>query len=129
MRVALFGGLGVIAQTLIFEVLGIWLGLLRPSLATLVGAEVGVLINFVLNNRYSFNDRAHAPLITKLARFHVVISGALFIQWFAVFCAESLTTNLWIVHGAYAAGILIAFVSNYTWYRLWVWRHHGDIVE
>jgi len=128
-RVAFFGGLGVIAQTIIFEALGVWLGVLRPSLATLLGAEVGVLINFALNNRYSFNDRTHAPLLTKLVRFHIVVSGALFIQWLCVFMAESYTENWWILHGAYVAGILLAFVSNYTWYRLWVWRHHGDIVE
>ena len=126
MRVAFFGGMGVIVQTIIFETLGIWLGLLRPSLATLLGAEFGIITNFFLNNRFSFNDRTHAPLSMRLLRFHAVVSGSLFIQWLCVFTAESLTANTWVIHGAYAGGILLGFASNYTGYRLWVWKHHEE---
>ena len=122
-RVALFGGMGVVAQTLVFELLGVWLGLLRPSLATLAGAEVGILLNFFLNNRFSFNDRSHAPFAARLVRFHLVVSGSLFIQWLFVFLAEP-TENFFIIHAAYVAGILLGFISNYTGYRLWVWKHH-----
>lgn len=124
LRVALFGAAGVVAQTLVFEVIGIWLGLLRPSLATLLGAELGIIINFWLNNRYSFRDRIHAPIWSRLLRFHIVVSGSLLIQWLCVFSAESLSTNFWVIQAAYVAGILIGFISNYTWYTLWVWRHH-----
>ena len=123
-RVALFGAAGVAGQTIVFEVLGIWLGLLRPSLATLAGAELGVIINFLLNNRYSFNDRLHAPVWSRLLRFHIVVSGSLFIQWLFVFVAESYTADFWVINGAYVAGILLGFISNYTWYTLWVWKHH-----
>lgn len=126
MRVAFFGGVGVIVQTVIFEILGIWLGLLRPSLATLLGAEFGIITNFSLNNRFSFNDRVHASLSARLLRFHTVVSGSLFIQWLCVFTAESLTASTWVIHGAYAGGILLGFISNYTGYRLWVWKHHGE---
>ncbi len=126
LRVAFFGGFGVVVQTIVFEIVGIWLGLLRPSLATLLGAEFGIITNFFLNNRFSFNDRAHAPLPMRLLRFHAVVSGSLFIQWLCVFTAESLTANTWVIHGAYAGGILLGFVSNYTGYKLWVWKHHEE---
>jgi len=126
MRVAFFGGFGVVVQTIVFEIVGIWLGLLRPSLATLLGAEFGIITNFFLNNRFSFNDRTHAPLPRRLLRFHAVVSGSLFIQWLCVFTAESLTSNIWVIHGAYAGGILLGFISNYTGYRLWVWKHHEE---
>ena len=126
MRVAFFGGFGGIVQTIVFEIVGIWLGLLRPSLATLLGAEFGIITNFFLNNRFSFNDRTHAPLPMRLLRFHAVVSGSLFIQWLCVFTAESLTANTWVIHGAYAGGILLGFISNYTGYRLWVWKHHEE---
>ena len=126
MRVAFFGGFGVVVQTIVFEIVGIWLGLLRPSLATLLGAEFGIITNFILNNRFSFNDRVHAPLPMRLLRFHAVVSGSLFIQWLCVFTAESLTSNTWAIHGAYAGGILLGFASNYTGYRLWVWKHHEE---
>ncbi len=125
-RVAFFGGMGVVVQTVVFEVLGIWLGLVRPSFATLIGAEFGVITNFFLNNRFSFNDRVHAPLPRRLLRFHLVVSGSVFIQWLFVFTAESLHANAWMIHGAYLAGILIGFISNYTWYRLWVWKHYEE---
>jgi putative flippase GtrA len=124
LRVMAIGAIGLSVQTVIFEILGIWLELLRPSLATLIGAEFGVVTNFFLNNRFSFNDRVHAPLYMRLLRFHLVVSGSLAIQWLCVFTAESFTSNVWIIHAAYATGILLGFVSNYTGYRLWVWRHH-----
>ena len=90
LRVAFFGGLGVLAQTVVFEIISVWLGLLRPSLGTVLGA------------------------------------GSIFIQWLFVFTAERLTTGLWWIHIAYAAGILVGFASNYTWYRLWVWRNRQE---
>jgi dolichol-phosphate mannosyltransferase len=125
LRVATIGFVGMSVQTMIFEILWIWLGVLRPSLATLVGAELGILTNFLLNNRYSFNDRAHAPLLLRLVRFHTVVSGSLVIQWIFVFTAESFTQNIWTIHMAYAAGIVIGFLCNYTGYRLWVWKHYS----
>lgn len=128
-RVAFIGGIGVCVQTVVFETLGIWLGILRPSLATLLGAELGVITNFILNNRFSFNDRFHAPLMTRLLRFHLVVSGSLFIQWLCLFATESFTSHPWILNGAYVAGILIGFISNYTGYRLWVWKHHDSAVS
>ena len=124
LRVAMFGAMGVIVQTIVFEVLGIWLGLVRPSTANIFGSEMGVLTAFVLNNRFSFNDRSHAPLLHRLLRFHIVVSGSLVIQWFCIYTTESWTDNFYIIHLAYAVGILVGFVFNYTGYRLWVWRHH-----
>lgn len=124
LRVAAIGFVGMSVQTAVFEVLWIWLEVLRPSLATLVGAEFGIITNFLLNNYYSFNDRLHAPLTTRVLRFHTVVSGSLAIQWISVFTAESFTQNIWIIHMAYAIGILVGFICNYTGYRLWVWRNH-----
>ncbi len=111
-------------QTGIFEVLGVWLELLRPSSASLIGAEAGVLTSFILNNRYSFGGHSHTPLISRLVRYHIVVSGSLAIQWFCLFITEQGSYGWIAIHGAYIAGILLGFVVNYTGYRLWVWRHH-----
>jgi putative flippase GtrA len=124
LRVAAIGGVGVVAQTLVFEILAFGLGVVRPSTATLIGAEFGIITNFLLNNRYSFNDRSHAPLPLRLVRFHLVIFFSVAIQWFCVFSAESMTADPWFLRAAYASGILLGFLSNYTGYRLWVWKHH-----
>jgi putative flippase GtrA len=116
----MFGGAGVLAQTAVFEI-GIWVLLLRPSVATLIGAECGILTSFILNNRFSF-AKHHHPVIHRLLRYHLVVSGSLFIQWLSVFVAESLTHNIWIIHGAYMVGIIVGFFFNYTGYRLFVWH-------
>ncbi len=124
-RVAAAGSMGVIAQTIVFEIFGIWLGLVRPSTAVLLGAELGIITNFILSNRYAFADRRHSPLVGRLVRFHIVIMGALVIQWLCVYLTETVTTNWFALHAAYAVGLLISFVYNYTGYRLWVWRRHA----
>src|SRR4051812_34153754 len=106
-RVAFFGGVGVIVQTAVFELLGIWLAIIRPSLATLLGAECGVITSFILNNAFSFADRNHGTLYGRIIRYHAVVSGSLFIQWLSVFIAESLHGGVVLLHGAYISGIII----------------------
>lgn len=120
---AMVGVVCVAVQTTVFEVVGIWLELLRPSSASLIGAEMAVLTGFVLNNRYSFSDRSNTPLWIKLLRYHMVVSGSLLIQWICIFSTEQVTDAWLPIHAAYIAGILLGFISNYTGYRLWVWRH------
>lgn len=126
LRVAFFGGMGVIVQTAFFEIVGIWLELLRPSTAVLIGAELGILTNFCLNHTFSFGGTAPAPLAVRLLRFHVVVSGSLVIQWLFVFSAESMDAGVWMLRAAYLAGIAVGFISNYTGYRLWVWKKHTE---
>jgi putative flippase GtrA len=123
LRVATIGIAGLLVQTLIFEILGFWLELVRPSTAVVIGAEFGIITNFLLNNRFTFYDHIHAPFLVRLLRFHLVVSGSLIIQWLFVFTSEHMTTNTLTLHGAYIIGVLIGFISNYTGYRLWVWRH------
>lgn len=127
LRVATIGIAGVLVQTAIFEVLGFWLELVRPSTAVVIGAEFGILTNFILNNQFAFHGNNHEPFIVRLFRFHLVVSGSLIIQWLCVFASERLTTNALALHGAYVIGILIGFISNYTGYRLWVWRHKKSL--
>ena len=125
-RVGLIGGIGLLVQTLTFETLAFWLHVLHPSTAVIIGAELGIITNFFLNNRYSFNDRSHAPLWHRLVRFHLVVSGSLLTQWLCVFLTEQVTHNFWWLHLAFIVGVGLGFVSNYTGYRLWVWKHHEE---
>lgn len=116
------GGIGVVVQTGIFEILGIWLELVRPSTAGIIGAEAGVLTSFILNNRFSFGSHRHTSIGARLARYHVVVSGSLLIQWTCLFIVEQGSYGWLAIHAAYVAGILLGFIFNYTGYRLWVWR-------
>lgn len=123
-RVFVIGGIGVAVQTAVFEIFGVLLSLAPLSSVAAVSAEIGVLTNFYLNNRFSFNDRQHGiSLVARLARFHLVVSGSIFLQWLFVFIAEHQTSSVLLIHGAYAAGIIVGFVWNYTLYLLFVWRH------
>lgn len=124
-RVLVVGGIGFIFQTAIFEYLGVYLKIVAPSTAVILGAEVGVLMNFFLNNRFSFGDVSHTiPLWMRLARFHIVVSGSLCIQWLIIFITQHVTAELFILHVAYVTGVAIGFISNYIGYRHWVWKHH-----
>ncbi len=126
LRVLVVGGIGFILQTVIFEYLGIYLKVLSPSTAVILGAEVGVLTSFFLNNRFSFGDLQHStlPLGKRLIRFHIVVSGSLSIQWIFMFVTQHVTTNFLILHAAYVSGVVVGFITNYAGYRHWVWKHH-----
>ena len=126
MRVLIIGGIGFIIQTALFELLSVYLKIVLPSTGVVIGGETAVLCNFYLNNRFSFTENAHktASLASRLLRFHLVVSGSIFIQWLFVFLTEHATANVLLINGAYVAGVIVGFVSNYTGYRLWVWKHH-----
>jgi len=128
-RVAFLGCIGVIVQTSIFETLSFWLKIMEPSTAVLVSAEFGILTSFFLNNRFTFDGHAKKPLLVRLLRFHIVVSGSLAIQWISIFIAEHTTTSFLIIQCAYIAGIVIGFISNYIGYSLWVWQHHESTTE
>lgn len=123
LRAAGSGAAGVLVQTLVFEVAGIWLGLVRPSTAVIIGAEFGIITNFLIANRYVFGDAPAGKWLTRLVRFHLVIAVSLCIQWLCVRMAELVTHDIFVIHAAYIAGILIGFAFNYMGYKLWVWKH------
>lgn len=123
-RAALMGVVGVVAQSIVFAIVGLWLALVRPSTAVLISTEIGLITNFYLNNRFSFAGNPHAPLLRRLMRYHTTVLGSFFCQWFFVFVAERMTTNMYALSAVYAAGVLVGFAISYTGYRLWVWKHH-----
>lgn len=122
-RTASVGVVGVGIQTAVFEIIGVYLQLVSLSTAALIGSEFGILSNFILNNYFSFHEHQR-PNVTRLAKFHLVVLGSVFLQWLFVFVAERMTHDLFIIHVAYGAGILLGFIWNYNWYRLWVWKKH-----
>lgn len=124
LRVVTIGGVGFVLQTIVFEVLGIRLHLVRPSTAAVMGGELAILSNFFLNERFSFRDRVAqaAPFISRFVRFHVVSAGSVAVQWILIFAAESLTGEPVILRTTYVAGVLLGFLINYAGYYFWVWR-------
>jgi dolichol-phosphate mannosyltransferase len=123
-RVLVIGSIGFLVQWLIIEQLSLQERLVAPSTAVLIGAELVILLNFVLNNRFSFHDRTEdsAPLIWRLVRFHVVASGSVAAQWLAMWGAEQMTTSVMLLRLAFIASIGLGFIINYAGYYFWVWR-------
>lgn len=119
----LVGCVALVVQTSIFEILAVLLQVSSPSTAVLLGAEGGVLTNFYINNKYTFSDRQHQiSKLSRLIRFHLVVSGSVFIQWLLVYLVEQTTESLLLIHVAYFTGLGIGFIWNYTLYNIIVWR-------
>lgn len=124
------GGVGFLFQLGIFELFAVYLQILSPSIATIIGAEVGIIINFFINDRISFGDRLHKlPLAQRFLRHQGVVLGAVFVQWLCVFTAEGLTNDWLLIHAALLGGIGLGFIWNYLWYHLYVWRRHAVPTE
>lgn len=128
LKIVLVGAAGLMAQTVVFELLAIIFQIMSASTATVIGGEFGLLTNFFLNERFSFRDRVNTADSTlyRLSKFHLVVAGSIFIQWLVVFTTEQFTSDLLYIHSAYAGGIILGFISNYTWYHLFVWKKHKE---
>jgi putative flippase GtrA len=125
-RVLVIGGIGALLQTLVFETLGIWLSIVSASTATVIGAVLAILSNFLLNERFSFHDAVdHAvPFYRRILKFYLVSSGSLAIQWVCVFIAEHISTNAIFLNAAFIVGVGIGFLFNYAGYYFFVWRRN-----
>lgn len=122
-RVLLIGLIGFVIQTIIFEVLGLRLSLVTPSVAAVTGAIFAILSNFLLNERFSFADRVRktSTASVRLAKFYLVSSGSVAVQWVLLSATEQLTADLLILRIVYVLGVLIGFVTNYLGYYFFVW--------
>jgi dolichol-phosphate mannosyltransferase len=124
-RVSGIGAFGFVLQTIIFEFLGIYFHVVHPSSAILIGGEFAILSNFLLNEKFSFNDRHDkgAVFIKRIVRFHLVSFGSVALQWVFVKGAElAAPTNHLVLWVAYLVGLTLGLISNYTGYYFWVWR-------
>lgn len=123
-RVLFIGGIGFIIQTAIFELLAVYLHIVSASTAAVVGAEVAILCNFTLNQKFSFGGKHEnmLPLWQRLLRFHLVVSGSIFLQWLFIFSTEQFTSDWLLIHAAYASGVVVGFISNYMGYKFFVWN-------
>jgi dolichol-phosphate mannosyltransferase len=125
LRVLLIGGIGFVLQTTFFEIVGIELGLLLPSTATIIGGEIAIISNFFLNERFSFHDRVASAtsFMRRMARFHLVALGSVAIQWLLVRGTEyTLGLSPIPLRVAYVLGVVLGILVTYAGYYFWVWR-------
>lgn len=126
-RALMVGAIAALVQTAVFELLYTISHFTSASTAVVLSAEFGILTNFYLNNRFSFKDRKGEDTFNRLVRFHVVMIGAVFIQWVCLLATERQTSNLIAIHIAYLVSLVLGFIWNYTCYTTWVWRKSAPV--
>ena len=127
-RIFKFGVVGVVGlmiQTLIFEILGLRLGLMSPSVATVVGGEAAIISNFIWNNLWTFRDHliTGSKIIFKFVQFNATSLFSLGIQFAILKFAETIAKgNDWVLRGFYAAALVIVILFNYFIYNKFIWK-------
>jgi dolichol-phosphate mannosyltransferase len=90
-------------------------------LAVIIGIEVSIITNFILNDTFTFaKRRAGKSFMGRLLRFNLICIAGAVIQWglFMLF------TRLFGVYDLLSnfIGIVVAFLWNYSVNRNWTWR-------
>jgi dolichol-phosphate mannosyltransferase len=105
-------------------------GAWQPRAAQAAGILVSILMNFALNDRWTWSDRASGGARNRwrrLGRFVLVSALAALLQWGAsVLLHERL--GLWI-YLAQALGIVLALGVNFSLNHLWTFGHRHAPVD
>lgn len=126
-KFATVGSLGLVIQTALYWILGFGLKVVSPTVATILGGQLAILSNFILNNVWTFGDRkiTSVPvLLKKLAVFYATSNIAvLFIQGGIMKTGELIVgrENI-LIHGFYVAALVLTLVFNFTVYNKYIWK-------
>lgn len=120
------GGTGLAIQTIIYYLLGFILKITSPTVSTIVGGQLAILSNFILNNLWTFKDRQLADIksiFLKLIQFYLTSNIAvLFIQGGIMKLGEILTGGGIFIHGFYVLALAITLLFNFTVYNKYIWK-------
>lgn len=136
-RMGQFLGVGAIGAAVDLSVSSLLtLGAILPAeWAKLVGAEIAIVLMFLINDRWTFSDHGATGLVPKLRRLvksNVVRSAGLFIQFVVVYTLTRVGvtvivagTDLWpLITLPIAIGCAVAV--NYVAESLLTWRVHDS---
>ncbi len=150
-KFAMVGGIGFLVNLIafnIFKLFSLWTGLAQvlgvavenpifsdQSLAVILGAEVAIVSNYLLNNLWTFQDRQiHGFFrhLRKFFQFNVGSVGSIVIQYVVMQASVALLGVFPLFHiGSFAlqsdnlylvAGVLIGMIWNFSVYSLIIWR-------
>lgn len=120
------GGTGLGLQTLIYWTLAFGIKSASPTLATIIGGQVAILSNFILNNVWTFSDRKimdFKMLMVKLVQFYLTSNIAvLIIQGGTMKIGESLVGDSILIHGFYILALALTLIFNFTVYNKYIWK-------
>lgn len=115
------GTIGFIINTLVLECL---VALhFHPAIGSLLGAELAIISNYILNNSWTFRDRKieQNKKLIKFFQFNLTSLGAIILQAFSVyFGTHAFGIGLYRVF--YVLGVLFGLVWNYIMYSRVIWK-------
>lgn len=126
LTVGVVGAFGALVQAVLLvflvEVLDLY-----PVLANTLAAEAVILMNFVINNAWTFRARTGRSLWIRLATFNTVVLGSIVIQALCIWIGVNFIDPRWYLLYM-AVGIGIGWVMNYILYTRVIWfRERSDI--
>ena len=115
----------LIAQLVVFNILRLYI---TPAIANSIGVEVAVIMNFILNNHFTFKDQKikksqRKKLIGKFIQFNIASLGSMAIQavtvhgFIMLFGRHAMWENIGVI-----TGILLGSVLNYFIYSRFIWK-------
>lgn len=116
------GTIGFIINTVILE-LFVWLGM-HPTVGSIVGAEVAIVSNFMLNNVWTFQSQkitGRMNLGKKFIKFNGTSLGAIAIQAGTV-SAGTLIAGVASYRIFYGIGVAVGLIWNYIMYSRVIWK-------
>ena len=113
------------AQLAVFNILRLFIA---PAIANSIGVEIAIIINFILNNLFTFKDHKiskyeRKKLIKKFIQFNIASVGSMGIQAitvhsFTIFIGRSaMWENIAVIIGIFLGSIL-----NYFIYSRLIWK-------
>ena len=113
-------GVSFIAVNMGFLYLFVDIAKLPVFVATLLAAEAGTLLRFIINDRWVFGRSR--PTWQRLWQYHVANAMSLFIWWAGTNVFSHLGVHYLLASIlAMACSVMVSMLTNF----LWIWRHGG----
>ena len=119
------GALGLLWQTITFQLLAFSFQLTTPKVATLIGGEIAVISNFILNNAWTFREHSvqGKKLVGKFIQFNLSGVIPLTIQTGIVKIGEVVAHgNNLVIWGFFASALILVIITNYLIYNIFIWK-------
>lgn len=126
-KFAVVGTIGLLLQTMTYYFLAFIADLVRPSTATIIGGQLAIVSNYLLNNLWTFKERK----ITLPVKFLIKFFQFWLTSNFAVWVWQGGTVRLGealvpkgspLIHLFFILGLVITIIWNYTIYNKYIWR-------
>lgn len=121
------GSLGLVIQTVLYWTLGFGLKVVSPAVATILGGQLAILSNFILNNLWTFGDRkitSVSAIIKKLVAFYATSNIAVLIIQGGIMKIGEIAVgkeNL-LIHGFYILALILTLLFNFAVYNKYIWK-------